>query len=176
MKTYSRSLIVLLILTLLSACGAMVQTDGKSAVLDATVLYDSTIYSMDVEVVGDINNQQTGSYGRAGGSGYAIDSYVSGSTRYLSESTGKGMLQVRIISGNAPKDFIGQVVVIKTTDLKFMALQSGDRVEIKCRIDYESVGATVQNEEIDQARYNQMLTREFDLCRMNSPLVRRPEE
>ena len=61
----------------------------------------------------------------------------------------------------------GADIVLKTTDLKIMAIDAGYSFEVKCRNDYEPV-ASLQDNELTTDRYD---THELDYCRMTDPQI-----
>ena len=58
-------------------------------------------------------------------------------------------------------------IVLKTTDLKIMAIDSGYSFNVKCRNDYEPV-ASLQDNEMVTDSYD---TYELDYCRMSDPEI-----
>ena len=61
----------------------------------------------------------------------------------------------------------GMDIVLKTTDLKTMAIQEGYRFEVKCRNDHDPV-ASLKDNEMSSSLYD---THELDFCRMTNPKI-----
>lgn len=102
-----------------------------------------------------------------GGSVSGYGGYVSGSFWGPLES-GKGFVRVHVESSNAPLAPVGQVVLLKTTDTKAVALLPGDKPTFKCRAQQEAVAA-VQNGETYHEKAAE--TWELDDCRLVTPAV-----
>ena len=79
------------------------------------------------------------------------------------------MISVHVNSVSPALDYIkpGADIVLKTTDLKIMAIDPGYTFEVKCRSDYEPV-ASLQDNEMTTERYD---TYELDYCRMTNPQI-----
>ncbi len=82
---------------------------------------------------------------------------------------GKGLVSVHVNSISPSLNYIkpGMDIVLKTSDLKVMAIDSGYSFTVKCRNDYEPV-ASLQNNEIVTESYE---TYELDYCRMVNPQI-----
>lgn len=126
---------------------------------------DSNIYILNVTMLGDpISNKNIGGEGV---SRQYSDIYGFGNSRIWQD--GKGMISVHVNSVSPALDYIkpGVDIVLKTTDLKIMAIDPGYTFEIKCRSDYEPV-ASLQDNELTTERYD---TYELDYCRMTNPQI-----
>ena len=126
---------------------------------------DSNIYILNVTMLGDpISNKNIGGEGV---SRQYSDIYGFGNSRIWQD--GKGMISVHVNSICPALDYIkpGADIVLKTTDLKIMAIDPGYTFEIKCRSDYEPV-ASLQDNELTTERYD---TYELDYCRMTNPQI-----
>lgn len=125
------------------------------------VYVSTTVYTVVVEVDDQIvNNTEL----NATGSAFVYAGYGSASYRMWQE--GKGLLPVRVLSVIPALDWAGEgvSVILKTSDLKAMALPTGARVEFVCNLDTE-VLSPVQNNQIlttDRQVY------ELDDCRMTT--------
>ena len=95
------------------------------------------------------------------------DLYGFGNTRLWQD--GKGLVSVHVNSISPALDYLkpGTDIVLKTTDLKIMAIDPGYTFEVKCRSDYEPV-ASLQDNEYTTERYD---TYELDYCRMTNPMI-----
>ncbi|MBQ6509272.1 MAG: hypothetical protein IJI07_07350 [Flexilinea sp.] len=126
---------------------------------------DSNIYILNVTMLGDpISNKNIGGEGV---SRQYSDIYGFGNSRIWQD--GKGMISVHVNSVSPALDYIkpGADIVLKTTDLKIMAIDPGYTFEVKCRSDYEPV-ASLQDNELTTERYD---TYELDYCRMTNPQI-----
>jgi len=147
---------------------------GRSFSADsARIPVDENVYKIKGKVIGGVESH---SRTEAGGStsGSMINGYGSMSGSYWLEQTGKGFVRLDIQSmspANPKLGGVNDVVVLKTTDQKALALQNGDVVEWTCRADYENVGAVLENERFDKDDINRLGTWELDLCRMTSPNI-----
>ena len=126
---------------------------------------DSNIYVLNVTMLGDPISNQT-----MGGEGIQRqykDVYGYGNTRLWQD--GKGLVSVHVNSVSPSLDYVkpGTDIVLKTTDLKIMAIDAGYSFEVKCRSDYEPV-ASLQNNALTTERYD---TWELDYCRMTNPQI-----
>ena len=126
---------------------------------------DSNIYVLNVTMLGDpVSNKNIGGEGV---SRQYSDIYGFGNSRIWQD--GKGMISVHVNSVSPALDYIkpGADIVLKTTDLKIMAIDPGYSFEVKCRSDYEPV-ASLQDNELTTERYD---TYELDYCRMTNPQI-----
>ena len=126
---------------------------------------DSNIYVLNVTMLGDpISNKNIGGEGVAR---QYSDIYGFGNTRLWQD--GKGLVSVHVNSISPSLDYLqaGMDIVLKTTDLKIMAIDAGYSFEVKCRSDYEPV-ASLQDNEYTTERYD---TFELDYCRMTNPKI-----
>ena len=100
---------------------------------------DSNIYILNVTMLGDpISNKNIGGEGVLR---QYSDIYGFGNSRIWQD--GKGMISVHVNSVSPALDYIkpGADIVLKTTDLKIMAIDPGYSFEVKCRSDYEPVAS-----------------------------------
>lgn len=126
---------------------------------------DSNIYVLNVTMLGDpVSNKNIGGEGV---SRQYSDIYGYGNSRLWQD--GKGMISVHVNSVSPALDYVkpGGDIVLKTTDLKIMAIDPGYSFEVKCRSDYEPV-ASLQDNELTTERYD---TYELDYCRMTNPQI-----
>ena len=126
---------------------------------------DSNVYILNVTMLGDpVSNKNIGGEGV---SRQYSDVYGFGNSRIWQD--GKGMVSVHVNSISPALDYVkpGMDIVLKTTDLKIMAIDPGYSFEVKCRSDYEPV-ASLQNNELTTERYD---TFELDYCRMTNPQI-----
>lgn len=126
---------------------------------------DSNIYVLNVTMLSDPKSNKN--IGGEGVSRQYSDIYGFGNTRLWQD--GKGLVAVHVNSISPSLDYIkpGTDVVLKTTDLKVMAVDPGYSFEVRCRNEYEPV-ASLQNNEITNERYD---TYELDFCRMTDPHI-----
>ena len=157
-------LAVCLLLLVLSGCSTRTSDSGFS-VKTVGKRIDSNIYILNVTMLGDpISNKNIGGEGVAR---QYSDIYGFGNSRLWQD--GKGLVSVHVNSINPSLDYLkpGMDIVLKTTDLKIMAIDEGYSFEVRCRNDYEPVAA-LQNNEITNDRYD---TYELDYCRMTNPKI-----
>ncbi len=166
------TIVLFVLAAILTACQTRISDSGYSLKSVGTNI-DSNIYVLDVTMLGDpISNKNTS--GEGTGRQYS-DIYGYGNMRIWQE--GKGLVSVHVNSISPKLDYIepNMDIVLKTTDLKIMAITEGYRFEVKCRNDYEPV-ASLQDNEMSSARYD---TYELDFCRMTNPEIifeeKRPE-
>lgn len=161
------SLILLLTVFSLASC-AQISTDTEFAYTANEAPHNPNLYMLHGRVDDEVYGHSTIN---AEGRSQSVDGFSSSSFRVWQE--GKGLIRVRIESITPSLDYAksGSLVIIKTTDLKVLALQPGDNVVFLCRVDYEFVGALTReqakNTNLDDAR-----TEEFDICRLQNPVVR----
>ncbi len=163
-KIYIIMILSLVIVAVLSACQTRISDSGYSLKSVGTNI-DSNIYILDVTMLGDpISNKNMSG---EGASRQYSDIYGYGNMRLWQD--GKGLVSVHVNSINPNLSYIkpGMDIVLKTTDLKVMAINEGYRFEVKCRNDYEPV-ASLQDNEMTSARYD---TYELDFCRMTDPEI-----
>ena len=128
----------------------------------ACVYVDTNVYTLKVQVVGDMasNQTQNGSI-----SGVSINGTGGVSGRIWTE--GKGILPVRVVSidpafeGVTPED----TIVLKTTDLKAVGLPVGAYATFLCNRDPEVLSPVYDLQTMTTDR----VTYELDDCRMASP-------
>ena len=155
-------LCILLCVIFLGACTTRTSDSGYSL---KTIGNRSNIYVLNVTMLGEPESNKN-----LGGEGVArqySDIYGFGNSRLWQD--GKGMISVHVNTINPSLDYIkpGTDVVLKTTDLKIMAIDPGYSFEVRCRNDYEPV-ASLQNNEVTSERYD---TWELDYCRMTNPKI-----
>lgn len=115
---------------------------------------DGNIYHLKVETYGETVSHIKGASGNA----VNLGPFMSGNVVL----DGKGMIPVRVIDMNErfPGVEIGDTIIIKTVDLKVIALPSGSTVDIVCVGDIEIVGFGDES----------VSTVELDECRMMTPV------
>jgi len=123
-------------------------------------------YVVVVDVVDEITNHtevNAESYGY--GTMYGGYGYASSSMRMWQD--GKGLLPVTIVTVNPPfHDLqVGDTIILKTTDLKAMAIPAGARATFVCNEDTEVVSPVKSNQTLTTDR----ITYELDDCRMLTP-------
>lgn len=126
---------------------------------------DSNIYILNVTMLGEPESNKN--IGGEGVSRQYSDVYGYGNSRLWQD--GKGMVSVHVNSISPSLNYVkpNTDIVLKTTDLKIMAIDPGYSFEVKCRNDYEPVAA-LQDNELSSERYD---TYELDYCRMSNPEI-----
>ncbi len=163
------TLAVLLLLVAFSGCSTRTSDSGYSLKTVGKRI-DSNIYILNVTMLGDpVSNKNLGGEGV---SRQYSDLYGWGNSRIWQD--GKGLVSVHVNSVSPALDYVkpGTDIVLKTTDLKIMAISEGYSFEVRCRNDYEPVAA-LQDNEISNDRYD---TYELDYCRMTNPIIVSPGE
>ncbi len=157
-------IIAMLLLLILSACSTRTSDSGFSLKTVGKRI-DSNIYVLNVTMLGSpLSNKNT--EGESIARQYS-DLYGYGNSRLWQD--GKGLVSVHVNSISPSLDYVkaGMDIVLKTTDLKIMAISEGYSFEVRCRNEYEPVAA-LQNNEITSDRYD---TYELDYCRMSNPQI-----
>lgn len=164
MKKIAICILLILICVLFSACSTRTSDSGYSLKTVGKKI-DSNIYILNVTMLGEPTSNKN--LGGEGVSRQYSDIYGFGSSRLWQD--GKGMVSVHVNSISPSLDYMkaGMDVVLKTTDLKIMAIDPGYSFEVRCRSDYEPVAA-LQDNEITNDRYD---TYELDYCRMANPQI-----
>ena len=126
---------------------------------------DSNIYILNVTMLGEAKSNKN--LGGEGVQRQYSDIYGVGNSRIWHD--GKGLVSVHVNSVSPSLNYLkpGTDIVLKTTDLKIMAIEPGYSFEVRCRNDYEPVAA-LQNNEMTNDRYD---TYELDYCRMTNPQI-----
>lgn len=164
MKRFLTMILLIALCLVMTACSTRTSDSGYT---QKTVgkKNDSNVYVLNVTMLGDpVSNKNIGGEGVArnydGIYGY-------GNTRLWQD--GKGLVSVHVNSISPSLSYIkpGMDIVLKTSDLKVMAIDSGYSFTVKCRNDYEPV-ASLQNNEIVTDSYD---TYELDYCRMSDPQI-----
>lgn len=138
---------------------------------------DDNVYEIYGIVMGDVGSnvrQSQAARGNVSGVGIEGTGYVSGSY-YGPEFTGKGFVRVKVESITPKNDKlvdVGEVAILKTSDLKATAILVGDEVVFKCRAQYEAVAPIRSNETFVPEKVE---TWELDYCRLKSPKITIPE-
>lgn len=156
--------ILIFAVLVMSACSTRTSDSGYSLKTVGKRI-DSNIYVLNVTMLGDPKSNKN-----IGGEGVArqySDIYGFGNSRLWQD--GKGLVAVRVNSVSPALDYVqpGMDIVLKTTDLKIMAIEDGYSFEVRCRNDYEPV-ASLQDNEMTNDRYD---TYELDYCRMTNPRI-----
>ena len=156
--------LTILMLFAFAACSTRTSDSGYSLKTVGKKI-DSNIYVLNVTMLGEPKSNKN-----VGGEGIArqySDIYGFGNSRLWQD--GKGLVSVHVNSVSPSLDYLktGSDIVLKTTDLKIMAIEPGYSFEVRCRNDYEPV-ASLQDNEISNDRYD---TFELDYCRMTNPLI-----
>lgn len=88
------------------------------------------------------------------------------------EFDGKGFIRIALESITpTPQQFevpAGATIIVKSSDTKAILVGAGDRVYLRCRVQYEAVAAVLEREKFDA---NTVATWELDYCRLASPVV-----
>ena len=163
-RALSIMIFLLISLLLLSACSTRTSDSGYSLKTVGKRI-DSNIYVMNVTMLGSpVSNKNM--EGESISRQYS-DIYGFGNSRLWQD--GKGLVSVHVNSISPALDYVkpGMDIVLKTTDLKIMAVNEGYSFEVRCRNDYEPVAA-LQDNEMTSERYD---TYELDYCRMTNPQI-----
>jgi hypothetical protein len=139
---------------------------------NARIPVDDNVYTINGRVVGDIaslSQQVAPAQGdvtgvQARGYGYLGGSY------FGAEFGGKGFVRLLVRSAEPATPYAppNQIIVLKTSDTKAVALLPGDIVTFKCRAQYEAVAAVRENEAFNE---DKLETWELDYCRMVTPVI-----
>lgn len=164
-KKYLFFIISMALLFVLTACTTRTSDSGYSLKTVGKRI-DSNIYILNVTMLGEAQSNKN--IGGEGVNRQYSDIYGFGNSRLWQE--GKGMISVHVNSVSPSLDYLqpGMDIVLKTTDLKIMAIDPGYSFEVKCRSDYEPVAA-LQDNEMSSERYD---TYELDYCRMSNPQIK----
>ena len=170
-------LLSLLLLTLiLNACtaGTVAPTSDSdfSYAAGSSIPIDNNFYTVAGTVIADVTDRVTGQErGHITGSAIGTGNFTSMQGTYFpGDVQGKGFvrLSVELVSPSTELAPQGNVVLLKTTDLKAVALLPGDYVTFVCRAQYEAVAAANNAEAFDA---NKAGTWELDYCRLKSPVI-----
>jgi hypothetical protein len=168
MKAYKKKLVFLILILvavlLLAGCQTRISDSGFSQKTMGKKI-DSNIYVLNVTMLGDVISNKDMSAEAA--SRQYSDIYGYGNMRLWQDGKGLVLVHVNSISPNLSYVKPGTDIVLKTTDLKIMAITEGYQFEVKCRSDYEPV-ASLENNEMTNDRYD---THELDFCRMTTPEI-----
>lgn len=162
-KTKFLPLIILMAL-LVAGCQTRISDSGFSQKTVGKNI-DSTIYILNVTMLGEVTSNKDLS---AQGTGRQYsDIYGYDNMRLWQD--GKGLISVHVNSISPSLNYIkpNTDIILKTTDLKIMAITAGYQFEVKCRSDYEPV-ASLEDNEMTTDRYT---TYELDFCRMTTPEI-----
>ncbi len=135
--------------------------------MGACVNVSTTVYKVTVRVADDME-----SHTEIGASGSAFMYGGYGSASYRMWQEGKGLLPVEILDLDPSLESIpvGSLIVLKTSDLKAMAIPNDASAVFICNLDTE-VLSPVQNV---QVLTTDRLTYELDDCRMLTPVYSLP--
>jgi hypothetical protein len=120
-----------------------------------------------VSEVGSLTRQTDAARGSISGSGTAGFAYISG-TYYGPEYGGKGFIRLHVFESSSYLAPVGEIVILKSTDTKGVALLPGDVVTFKCRHQYEALAAVRNAETFDEEKLE---TWEIDYCRFFDPII-----
>lgn len=87
---------------------------------------------------------------------------------------GKGYLVLVVSASDSEYAPTGGTIIIKTTDTKASFVPEGYVATFKCRLEYEAIAALVNNEEFSDDTRAAADTREFDYCRLVTPVLIAP--
>lgn len=137
---------------------------------------DDNVYDLVGEVVADLESiTETRARGSSGG--YMFNGVGSMTGSFAMWQEGKGFVRVKVleITPELERNIanVGDVIIIKTTDQKIMALLPGDIVTFRCRAQYENVAAARRAERFDAVK---LATWELDYCRMKTPQINVSQE
>lgn len=129
---------------------------------------NDNVYLIQGEVIAEVN-EVTRQVEPAQGEVYGNNGYISGSFSGPIQA-GKSFVRIRVrkVSPDTILAPLGDVVIVKTTDTKAVALLNGDVVTFKCRAQFESIAAVRENEKFDADKLG---TWELDYCRLASPVI-----
>lgn len=180
-KLISAGILSLLIMLAIAGCQGQVPVQSDSDQKYASGSYvplDYNYYTIKGTVVSDLISKDTGQEpGRISGSGVGIAPTGGGMTTssfsgtyFPGGVTGKGFVRVHVedTTPDTPLAPDGSVVILKTTDLKAIALLPNDYVVFVCRVQYEAVAAVDNQERFDSEKAG---TWEIDYCRLKSPVL-----
>lgn len=168
---------LLLYMILVSSCA--LETDiapapdsdsGQSFSAGDSIPVDDNIYYIKGQVISDVNsltrqtNAASGEMFGYAGTGFGV---MSG-TYYGAEFGGKGFIRILVMKSDSFLAPRGEIVILKSTDTKGIALLPGDVVEFKCRHQYEAIAAVRHRETFD---VDKLETWEIDYCRFISPII-----
>lgn len=133
---------------------AMALAVSSCAITSEDTDVDGNIYHLRVETYGEVVSHTKGARGDA----VNIGPFIGGNVVI----DGKGMVPVRVVDMREvfPGIKIGDMIIIKTVDLKMVALPPGSIVEIACVGDLEIIGFGSESAS----------TVELDECRMMTPV------
>ena len=165
MKKYWKIVLIIAVCAMVfAACSTRTSDSGKTLKTIGNKI-DSNIYKLNVTMLDAPVSNRT--MGGEGVQRQYSDIYGFGNSRLWQD--GKGMIAVHVNSISPSLNYIqpGTDIVLKTTDLKIMAIDPGYSFDIRCRSDYEPV-ASLQNNEVTNGDYD---TYELDYCRMATPKI-----
>jgi hypothetical protein len=184
-RTTLTSIFVALLILLFSGCRGQVPPESDSGIPYETGKYiplDHAYYVISGTVIGDVGSQVTGqtpgkisasTTGIVTGGGVILGS--SSGTYFPGAVTGKGFIRFLVEKSDTTKTVDhedlappGSVVILKTTDLKAIALLPNDYTTLVCRAQYEAVAAIDNSEYFDKEK---AATWELDFCRIKSPVI-----
>lgn len=134
----------------------------------SSIPIDNNFYTVAGTVVADVADRTTGQEkGHITGSAIGAGNFTSMQGTYFPGDVFV-RLSVELVNPSTELAPQGNVVLLKTTDLKAVALLPGDYVTFVCRAQYEAVAATNNAEAFDADKAG---TWELDYCRLNSPVI-----
>lgn len=167
--------VFLLSVLLIAACTALPAPESDSQFTyktGSTIPVDYAVYTIAGTIVADVTDRATGQEpGRITGSSMTAGSFSSMSGTYFpGDVQGKGFVRLQVESATPDTELAapGDITLLKTTDLKAVALLPGDYVTFVCRAQYEAVAAVISGEDFDQGAAG---TWELDYCRLKSPVI-----
>ena len=172
----SALLIFVLFVAILASCtaGTVAPTSDSdfSYAAGSSIPIDNNFYTVAGTVVADVADRTTGQEkGHITGSAIGAGNFTSMQGTYFpGDVQGKGFVRLSVELVNPSTELApqGNVVLLKTTDLKAVALLPGDYVIFVCRAQYEAVAATNNAEAFDADKAG---TWELDYCRLKSPVI-----
>jgi hypothetical protein len=173
-----KKLRILLVLAVLVVAGCVPVDEAPRPDSDSSQSYrtearipvDDAVYTITGQViadVGSITRQTQAARGSVSGVPTGTGTFVSGSY-YGPEFGGKGLIRLHVQESNSSLAPIGEIVLLKSTDIKGAALLPGDTVTLKCRAQYEALAAVRENSNFDQELVE---TWELDYCRLVTPVI-----
>lgn len=147
-------------------CTSPESDNGNHWATGTQVCYDTQVYTLRVEILGNLSSNQTV---QSESSGMAIDGYASYSSRTWTE--GKGILPVKILDMRPAADTTwGQWIdislpyILKTVDLGAMGIPAGTTVTFICNHDIEALSPVFSGQTFTMER----VTHELDDCRLQN--------
>jgi hypothetical protein len=177
MKRLLPILIAMVLLISMSACATdiapMAESDSSQSFTmseNSRIPVDDNVYTITGQVITDVNSltrQTEAASGYVSGFATGEMGFMSG-TYYGPEFGGKGFIRLLVMESDSFLAPRGEIVILKSTDTKGIALLPGDVVSFKCRHQYENIAAVRSYETFNA---DKLETWEIDYCRMITPII-----